>query len=178
MILKSISARGEPLAQPTGTRPRRLTLLVVIAGLAVLGFVKPPRIRGQSPSTTPAPPPSFDVASIKPNRSADPGRRIMFLPGRLNATGITVKFLIAMAYGVKEFQVSGGPGWIDSQRYDVDAKQEDSQAQEMRKLPPEKDREHNQLLMQSLLADRCKLKVSRTTKELAIYALVVAKNGP
>ncbi|MGO9907863.1 MAG: TIGR03435 family protein, partial [Solirubrobacteraceae bacterium] len=55
-------------------------------------------------------------ASGRPTRS----------PGRLSATGITAKFLIWMAYGVMEFQVSGGPGWIDSQRYDLDAKVEES----------------------------------------------------
>src|SRR5579862_3228947 len=178
MILQPFSSRDEALAPAGRIRFRRVKLLAAVTGLVVLVLVKPLGIRGQSPSTTPAPPPSFDVASIKPNRSADPGRRIMFLPGRLNATGITVKFLIAMAYGVKEFQVSGGPGWIDSQRYDVDAKQEDSQAQESEKLPPDQQNTRMGLMVQGLLADRFQLKVSHATKELPVYALVVAKNGP
>jgi uncharacterized protein (TIGR03435 family) len=155
-----------------------LLLFATVAGMAVFGLLNPQPICAQTPPTTGAPLPSFEVASIKPNRSGDLNRRIMFLPGRLSATGITVKFFISMAYGVKEFQVSGGSSWIDSQRYDIDAKEEDSQAEEEHKLPPEKIREHNHLMMQSLLADRFKLKVSHQTKELPVYALVVAKNGP
>jgi uncharacterized protein (TIGR03435 family) len=118
------------------------------------------------------------VASIKPNHSADLNRRIMFMPGRLNCEGITAKFLISMAYGVKEFQVTGGPGWIDSDRYDIDAKEEDSEAEAARKLPPDKANGRNELMIQALLADRFHLKVSHETKELPVYAIVVAKNGP
>ena len=178
MILKSLSAVGADFTPMPGNLLRRLTLLAAIAGSVVFGLSNVPRISAQSPPTAAAPLPSFEVASIKPNRSGDLNRRIMFLPGRLSATGITAKFLISMAYGVKEFQVSGGPGWIDSQRYDLDAKEEESQPEAEHKLPFEKVREHNQLMMQSLLADRFKLKVSHQTKELPIYALVVAKNGP
>ena len=178
MILKSLSAAGADFTPMPGNLLRRLTLLAAIAGPVVFGLSNVPRISAQSPPTAAAPLPSFEVASIKPNRSGDLNRRIMFLPGRLSATGITAKFLISMAYGVKEFQVSGGPGWIDSQRYDLDAKEEESQPEAEHKLPFEKVREHNQLMMQSLLADRFKLKVSHQTKELPVYALVVAKNGP
>ena len=152
--------------------------IAAVAGPVVFGLVNAPKIRAQSPPTTAAPSPSFEVASIKPNRSADLGRRVMSRHGRLNATGITVKFLISMAYGVKEFQVSGGPSWIDSQRYDVEAKEEDSQAKELEKLPPDQQGKQMRLMLQSLLADRLKVKVSHTTKELPVYALVVAKNGP
>jgi uncharacterized protein (TIGR03435 family) len=174
--LKSISARGEPLAQPSGTRPRRLTLLVVIAGLALLGFVKPPRIRGQSPSTTL--PPSFEVASIKPNHSGAQQIMIMFRPGTFTTKGTTVKLLITIAYGVKEFQVSGGPGWINTDRFDVDGKMSDTEVEYLNKLPPDQQSTRMGLMVQGLLADRFQLKVSHATKDLPVYALVVAKNGP
>ena len=159
-------------------------LLLTAIGIAVItvpivfGLMNPPQTHAQAPAATSAPLPSFEVASIKPNRSADLSRRIMFLPGRLNATGITVKLLISMAYGVKEFQVSGGPGWINSDRFDVDAKMADSELESLNKLPPDQRNVRMSLMVQSLLADRFQLKVSHATKDLPVYALVVAKNGP
>ena len=178
MIPNSKPTTRAATARALGNHLWKWQLFATVAVAVAFGLLNTRHIGAQTPPTVGTPSPSFEVASIKPNRSADLGRRIMFLPGRLNATGITVKFLISMAYGVKEFQVSGGPGWIDSQRYDIDAKQEDSQTEEENKLPPDQMREHNQLMIQALLADRFKLQVSHTTKELPVYALVVAKNGP
>ena len=132
----------------------------------------------QSGQTTGTPSPSFEVASIKPNRSGDMFTRIMSQPERFTANGVTTKHLITMAYNVKDFQVSGGPGWINSERYDIEAKVPDSIAEELPKLPPDQREEQSRLMMQALLADRFKLKLSHTTKELPIYALVIAKSGP
>jgi uncharacterized protein (TIGR03435 family) len=132
----------------------------------------------QSTQTAGAPSPSFEVASIKPNRSGDMFIRIMFQPGRFTANGVTTKHLITMAYNVRDFQVSGGPGWINSERYDIEAKVPDSIAEELPKLPPDQREEKSRLMIQSLLADRFGLKLSHTTKELPAYALVIAKTGP
>ena len=60
-----------------------------------------------------------------------------------------------------------GPDWIDNEHYDVDAT-----------MPPETTREQVQVMLQNLLAERFKMTVRRAGKELPIYALVVAKNGP
>jgi uncharacterized protein (TIGR03435 family) len=161
-------------------RMLRLTAIrAAVTAFAVFSLLHVVQARAQSPATTGAPTPSFEVASIKPNRSADLDRRIMSLPGGYTATNVTIKFLIASAYHVKDFQVSGGPSWINSERYDIEAKMPDSLAEEMQKLPPSQRRAKIMgLLLQSLLADRFKLKVSHGTKELPVYALVVAKNGP
>jgi uncharacterized protein (TIGR03435 family) len=140
----------------------------------------------QSPATADAQSPpaavpttaSFEVASIKPNHSGDRRFFVSWQPGRFNATGMTLKFLITMAYDVKDFQVSGGPGWVNAERYDIDAKEPDSIAQELEKLPREQRSTLADSMLQSLLADRFQLKVTRGTKELPAYALVVAKNGP
>jgi uncharacterized protein (TIGR03435 family) len=121
---------------------------------------------------------SFEVASIKPNHSATMNISIMFQQGRFVATGIPVKQLITMAYDVKDFQVTAGPGWVTSEKYDIEAKEPDSVVQEMDKLPPDQRRELNRSMLQSLLADRFKLKLIHETRELPAYALVVAKNGP
>ncbi len=87
--------------------------------------------------------------------------------GRLTANNISVKMLMMMAYQIKDNQISGAPGWMESEHYDISAKPEGSA-----------DQEQIRLMMQSLLADRFQLKFHRETKEQTIYALVVDKNGP
>jgi uncharacterized protein (TIGR03435 family) len=113
----------------------------------------------------------FEVASIKPSAPTPMGVMrigVEMLPGgRVSITGATVKFLMQQAYGVRDFQIAGGPGWIASERYDIVAKPETaSNGDETKKM------------MQSLLADRFKLQFHRETKDLPTYALVVAKGGP
>lgn len=161
---------------------RKLLLAAIgtaaVAGPLLFGLMSAPQVRAQSTQTTGAPLPSFEVASIKPNRSGDVRFFISMAPGRFTATGMTTKFLITFAYDVKEFQVSGGPSWINSERYDIDAKEEDSLVEELQKLPPDQRGEQIRLRAQSLLADRFKLTLHRETKELPVYALVVGKNGP
>ena len=93
-------------------RPVFVTLLAFSCG--ALGF-------SQTPG---APRPAFEVASVKPT---DPelGERIDMraLPGgTLTATAVTLKFLITVAYGVEAVQVSGGPGWVDTAKFDILAK--------------------------------------------------------
>jgi bla regulator protein blaR1 len=115
-------------------------------------------------------PQQFEVASIKPADPNTHGMRVQMAPGgRLTASGVTVKFLIQQAYNVKDFQITGGPGWIGSDRYDISTKAEGEG-----QITPEQLRP----MMQALLADRFKLTFHRETKEMPVYALVVGKNGP
>jgi uncharacterized protein (TIGR03435 family) len=76
--------------------------------------------------------------------------------------------LIGTAYLVQEFQISGGPGWIGSDRFDVEGKAED----------PNADYGQLRLMLQSLLEDRFQLQLHREVRESPIYALVVGKGGP
>jgi uncharacterized protein (TIGR03435 family) len=79
---------------------------------------------------------------------------------------------VTFAYFVHDFQVSGGPGWINSDRYDIEAKAD---------APPAFNQEYRTLQlrrMQTLLQDRFKLALHRETKELPVYELTVAKGGP
>jgi uncharacterized protein (TIGR03435 family) len=93
------------------------------------------------------------VASIRPSNSAD---RRLFLDvqpgGRFIVRNFSVKRLIDWAYGIKDFQISGGPGWMGSDLFN--------------------------LMLQALLAERFQLAIRRETKNMPVYALVVAKNGP
>jgi len=117
-----------------------------------------------------APPTSFEVASIKPVAAENGVFRISMSTspgGRYTAMRATASILIQQAYDVKDYQITNGPGWLTSQRYDIVAKAD----------TPNIDREMLKVLLQSLLAERFQLQLHRETKELPIYALVVGKNG-
>src|SRR5262245_37610112 len=89
--------------------------------------------------------PSFEVAAIKPNNSGD--RSMMFRNnggGRMTIVNATAKMLVQFAYRVRDFQVSGGPGWINSDHFDIEAKAEN---------PGDMTPEGMPLLLQSLLAE-------------------------
>jgi bla regulator protein blaR1 len=126
--------------------------------------------------------PSFEVATVKP---ANGGNTI---PSITTATesrtmNVTARNLIEQAYdipwtpGLNE-RIVGGPDWIDNNRYDVDARIDESLMRRFEKLPNEERKEQMSLMMQSLLADRFKLKVHFQSRELPIYGLTMAKGGP
>jgi uncharacterized protein (TIGR03435 family) len=110
----------------------------------------------------------FEAASVKPAPPESTDQTIDFQPGgRFRATNITLKGLIRTAYDVRGFQISGGPKWLDSVRYDVEAKAAgDPRAPEVRRM------------IQALLADRFLLKLHRESREIPVYWLVVGKKGP
>src|SRR5580658_1937427 len=152
--------------------------MAAVAGPIVFGLMNAPQSRAQSPAAASTPRASFDVASIKPNHSGTGLFRMRAEPGMLVADGATVKFLVQFAYRVNDSQVSGGPGWIDSEHYEIEAKRDDSSADARPKLSRDEEGQQLRLMVQSLLADRFKLVLHHETKELPIYAMVVAKNGP
>jgi uncharacterized protein (TIGR03435 family) len=116
-----------------------------------------------------APRAEFEVASVKVNTASAPMVRIFMAPGnpRFAATNITLRMLITFAWNVKNFQISGGNGVIDTCRYDIEAKAADAKP----------TLEQVKLMLQALLTDRFKLAVHRETKEVPIYAFVAAKGG-
>jgi len=140
------------------------------------------RLFGQSGATSL----TFEVASIKPSGSDDRRVSIMMQPGGgLRTTGSTLKMLLTMAYDVREFQISGGPAWINTDRYDIVAKAERSAGAEIPRDDPRKMTEEQRKTvgdqmrerLRALLADRFQLTLHRETKEQSVYALVVAKSG-
>jgi uncharacterized protein (TIGR03435 family) len=114
----------------------------------------------------------FDVASIKPNVSGANILSVRIAPGgRLRAVNATLKSLITSAYQVRDFEVKGGAGWIDSARFDVEAQGPLD--------PSTKLAEGDQimLMLQALLAERFQLKLRREPVEMSVHRLVVAKGG-
>jgi uncharacterized protein (TIGR03435 family) len=132
-----------------------------------------------TPRTSPQPSTlAFEVASVKPNQSSDARSPSMILPGgRFTATNNTLRALILNAYGISAmpYLLAGGPGWIDSARYDVEAKAAAGV------IPADASNrvllERTRLMLQALLGERFKLAVRRETKDMPVYRLVVGKNG-
>ena len=116
---------------------------------------------------------AFEVASVKPNKSGEPSIRFGLLPGgRFNAVNVPARQLIVFAYApMQAFQIEGGPGWINSDRFDVTAKAEGNP-------PPAAPNQPGPLalMMRTLLADRFKLKAHIEMKEMPTYALVLARS--
>jgi uncharacterized protein (TIGR03435 family) len=127
---------------------------------------------------------SFDVVSIKPSDPAVTGTRVGIAPGGVfQARNVTLRKLIQQAYDVRDFQLSGGPAWANTESYDIEAKGNGpavSEADLIKMTEEQRNQFQQQMLakLRTLLTDRFQLKVRRETKEMPVYALVIAKNGP
>jgi len=106
--------------------------------------------------------PAFEVASIKRNTSANQGAGVHGNGGSLSITNSPLRNVIRNAWNLQGFQIVGGPGWIDTERWDIVAKAEGNPGMQM------------MVMIQNLLADRFKLVTHKETRELPIYALVFA----
>ena len=140
------------------------TSAVVLGALMLAGSLAPRWIAFAQQQ----PPQRFEVASVKSNNSGSNNFSIRIMPGsRLLASNASLGSLITEAWQVRDFQVSGGPTWLYSGRFDVDARGQGS-------LSPDQILQR----LQTLLGERFQLKVHRETRELPVYALLIAKNGP
>jgi len=125
----------------------------------------------------------FEVASIKPSDPMGRGQFQIHPGGTLDFRAVTLHSMILWAYDIRDFQLSGGPAWTASHRYDVMAKSAkndlDSKPASSTTAPAEGNvvTDPIRLKLQALLADRFHLKLRREMRELATYALVVGKNG-
>lgn len=117
----------------------------------------------------PAPAPQFEVASVRPSGAdaTNGSSSINTRTGRLTMTNATLRQCIVAAYRVKDYQLSGGPGWLNSDRYDIVAKADEGVKDDV--LMP---------MLQTLLAERFQLAIHRETKMFQAYVLEVARNGP
>jgi uncharacterized protein (TIGR03435 family) len=109
--------------------------------------------------------PAFEAASVKV--SSGEQVRMRREPGRLAITNFSLRAMVRYAYDVQENQISGGPAWFDSDRWDIVA----TAGREI--TEPERRR-----MLQTLLDERFKMTIRHESKELPVYALVVAKGGP
>jgi uncharacterized protein (TIGR03435 family) len=118
-----------------------------------------------------AQPGSFEVASVKPsnpNPTTPLGAAPFVLPalGRLTAQNVTLRMLVMAAYQKQPFEIVGGPDWQNGDKFDINAKAADASPTTDQMLG----------MLQTLLADRFKLKTHTETREVPIYALVLARD--
>jgi uncharacterized protein (TIGR03435 family) len=126
-------------------------------------------VQTQSPA-----PVTFEVASVKPSDATATGPLPFAIPmlrpqgrGGLTASNMPLRLLVRMAYGVQDFQIVGGPSWQTSNKFDITAKAAEGTTQATPDLLP---------MLKALLADRFKLKTHTESREMALYALVVARS--
>jgi len=125
-----------------------------------------------SPAVAPRPHfDAFDVATIKPVESYAKAGRFFKMEGqnRWIATNFTLKNLLALAYDLNPRTISGGPGWIDSQQFNIEA----ITPGDVRPV-----RLEQMQMLRALLVERFKLTFHRQQKEFSIYELSIAKGGP
>jgi uncharacterized protein (TIGR03435 family) len=117
----------------------------------------------------------FGTASIKRSDPGDlRGSTFEFLPGgSLRITNGTLRAILETAYDFREFQILGGPGWVNSERYDILARSGDS----ARAGTPAEEIEAVRQRLRRLLAQRFKLEVHRERREVQEYALEIAKHS-
>jgi uncharacterized protein (TIGR03435 family) len=113
--------------------------------------------------------PAFDVASVRPSAQTvgpDYNNQVSWTPARFTAKNVTLKRLIADAWNLQLNQVIGPP-WLERNEYDIEAR-----------FSGEPTREQRELMLQGLLTDRFALKQHRETRQMRVYELSVAKDGP
>ena len=122
----------------------------------------------------------FEAASIKPSKDGGGKGGIDVLPGGgLRMSAATIKGLIALAYGVREEQITGGPRWMSSDSYNIVATAEKSENGDTANVagPGTQVWKRMQLRLRTLLEERCKLALRKDSKESQGYAMVIAKGG-
>ena len=162
--------------------------MFLAAGLIVVGVTAANGRPGAAQSTsnppnvtTPDPAPVFDVAAIHVHIPEPHEHNSIWsspFDGQFRAANVTLKSLVQFAFGIPETRILKGPAWIDSTMFNIDAKADSSVDAQMRALTSEEGKARKQRMLQALLADRFKLVVHAETRQLPIYALVVAKGGP
>jgi len=163
---------------------RRKPLLTALGLLAlalpvVFGLLHATRSRAESQAqNTTASAAALEVTSIKPNKDGNSPFRLGLWGQRFMATGMTLRGLVREGFGVEDDQVFGEPHWLNSERYNIEAKVDESVADRLHELSFDQRLIEYRHMLQTLLKERFGLVFHWETKELPVYALVVTKSGP
>ena len=148
------------------------SILLVAGCIALLASAALAQQAAPAPTTTK--PLTFEVATIKPTATTD-FWRLLPTPDGYTATNVSLFKLIGEAYGIVDPKlISGGPHWIDRDKFDLEAKFDAAS------VPGAQNLTHTQraAMLQPLLADRFHLKLHHETKYLPVFNLVLAKGDP
>jgi uncharacterized protein (TIGR03435 family) len=122
--------------------------------------------------------PTFEVASVRPNRSGEPRVRFALPPGRFTVTNAPLRDIVRQAYQLSDFQLVNLPEWAAEERFDIEATTRAAGVDEPpMMLGPAGPPPGLRLMLRALLADRFKLAAHLETRELPVYALVLARRN-
>ncbi len=124
--------------------------------------------------------PEFDVVSIRPMKNDNNVRTHITNSARsgyIKAVNLNLKALLEVAYDIPDLRMYGGPDWVTSEKFSLEAKADPKFDEQFAGFSPEQGRETKRKMLAALLADRFKLKVHTEAREMPVYALVVAKRG-
>ncbi len=127
-------------------------------------------VRAQPVPQSPRSPSRFEVTSVRPNKSGPGSTSMQRLPGSFTATNATLRDLILIAYGIQRYRLQSVPGWVEDERFDIVAK---AGAEPITQPPTGPFVEL--LMLRTLLEDRFGLAVHFETREMPIYALMLAR---
>jgi bla regulator protein blaR1 len=183
---RMVSIMTESAARELNFGKRLLLIATGFAAVTVpiifgLAHATPSRAQSQAKDTAAALA-AYESVSIKPSpinpdKSVEPMVSILFRPDRFTTTNFTLHGLIRRAYGIEDDQISGGPSWVNSEKYDIEAKIGASVADDLQKLGPDQRVLERKRMLQALLTDRFKLTLHPETKELPVYELIIANSG-
>jgi uncharacterized protein (TIGR03435 family) len=141
---------------------------IATALLSAIGLIHTPCAHAQAPAA-PSTSLKFEVASLKASQPGGRGGGIRPAPGGQSylATNAPLRLFIMVAYRLKTDQIFGGPGWMDTETYNMNAKAE---------RPSNTEELH--IMLQNLLAERFHLQFHKEMRELPVYAMTVDKSGP
>lgn len=126
------------------------------------------------------PPPVFDVVAIHPMPSGDTTPEHItnsLRNGSFQAINVPVRSLMEVAFDLPDTRMYGGPGWLTTERFSVEAKADLALDEQLAGLPSEQSREIKRAMLKTLLQEQFKLAVHMETRDMPVYALVVAKGG-
>jgi uncharacterized protein (TIGR03435 family) len=112
--------------------------------------------------------PSFEVATVKPAKPEEQGRAFLVRGRQFSTINTTLTSLISFAYGLQDKQIVGGPDWMTTDKWDIEAQPD---------APGTPNDKQLKSMLQKLLADRFQLKFHQDKKELSAYVLAVSKTG-
>ena len=122
--------------------------------------------------------PSYSVVSIRPSDPSEEQTHGTITPDTYRAERITLRELIAYAFGLGyEQELVGAPSWVRNDRFDVQAKLDEDQLADFLKLNRDGREEQMRLMMQSVLAERLQLTYHFSTRTLPVFELQLAKGG-
>jgi uncharacterized protein (TIGR03435 family) len=156
-----------------------LDLLLVIAFGAAWGLPQS-RVAQEAAGAEPAAEPRFDLVAIRPMREGDNTPTHITNSahnGSIRAVNVNVRALLEVAYDVPDLRMYGGPDWLSTEKFDLEAKADPSVDQRIAGLPPDEGKQMKRKMLAVLLAERFKIVVHTATKEMPVYALVIAKGG-